>query len=251
MTRIIINADDFGLNEAATTEIERMIVLGAVSSTTVMANGTQLGEVKRFAIEHPEISYGVHLCLSEFASVTKSDALYRAGLTDEMGFFIRKAVFGLKNLTDPIVKNAIRDELNAQIDIVSSLGFPISHADSHHHAHTIFPLKEVFADILKERGIKKLRLGLDFRSWRSKRHFILWLQREKLNRFYKSNFVTSDAFYSYGDYIRRGSQKNGMLFELMCHPGHPWQQYCEEMRLVESKAALKNDEIKLITYNDL
>ena len=38
MKQLIINADDFGINEAITAEIERLIEQQAVSSTTVMAN---------------------------------------------------------------------------------------------------------------------------------------------------------------------------------------------------------------------
>ena len=46
MARVIINADDFGINPIVTSEIERMIELGIVTSTTIMANGSCLDEVK-------------------------------------------------------------------------------------------------------------------------------------------------------------------------------------------------------------
>jgi predicted glycoside hydrolase/deacetylase ChbG (UPF0249 family) len=251
MKRIIVNADDFGINEVVTSEIERQMLLDNVSSTTIMANGSGLDEVKRFACQHPEFSYGVHLCLSEFASLTKSEGLFRSGLTDENGEFVHKAIFHLKNLKDNLVQNAIIEELNAQIDLVSSLGFPLSHADSHHHVHTIYPLRELFADILMKHGIRRIRLGGGFRTFRMRRHLILWLQREKLNRFYNTQFSTTDAFFSYEDYLRNGQCCGGDIVELMCHPGHPNQLFCKEMKLVESKEALKNKDIKLITYNDI
>lgn len=251
MKRIIVNADDFGINEVVTSEIERQMLLGNVSSTTVMANGACLDEVKRFANQHPEISFGVHLCLSEFNSLTKSEGLNRVGLTDEKGQFIHKAIFYLNNLKEKNTQNAIREELNAQIDVVSSLGFPISHADSHHHIHTIYPLRELFADVLMKRGIKRIRLGGEFRTFRMRRHLILWLQREKLNRFYNTQFSTTDSFFSYVDYLRNGKCCEGETVELMCHPGHPDQIFRNEMKLVEAKEALKNNDIKLITYNDL
>lgn len=252
MTRkIIVNADDFGINDVVTTEIERMILAGAVSSTTVMANGESLDEVGYFAREHPEASYGIHLCLSEFDSITKSEGLHQIGLIDDNGRFVHKAIFHLKNLNDKEVQEAIREELNAQIDIVSSLGFPVSHADSHHHVHTIYPLRELFADVLMKRGIKRIRLGGEFRTFRMRRHLILWLQREKLNRFYNTQFSTTDSFFSYVDYLRNGKCCEGETVELMCHPGHPEQIFRNEMKLVEAKEALKNNDIKLITYNDL
>lgn len=252
MKRIIVNADDFGINEVVTAEIERMVKLGAISSTTVLANGTCLDEVKRFASSHPKVSYGVHLCLSEFGSITKSVGLHRAGLTDEKGDFVHKAIFRLKNLGDEEVRKSIKEELNAQIDVVSELGFSISHADSHHHVHTIYSLRDIFAEVLKDHRLNKLRIEDDFRTLRMKAHVRLWMRQRNLNKFYKSLFSTTDAFYSYSDYLKYGISKDEeVIVELMCHPGHPGEIYREEMCFVEAKEALKGNNFKLISYNEL
>lgn len=251
MRRIIVNADDFGINEVVTSEIERMILAGAISSATVMANGDSLDEVRCFAVEHPAASYGIHLCLSEFDSITKSEGLHQVGLIDDEGRFVHKAIFRMRNFDDKVVQKAIRDELNAQIDIVSSLGFPISHADSHHHVHTIYPLRELFTDIVKKRGITKLRLCSDFLTFRTRRHLVLWLRQAKLKRYYKSQFVTTNAFYSYSGFLNARNRKSEQVVELMCHPGHPGKQYCDEMHFVEKKTAINEMDVKLITYNDL
>lgn len=250
MGKIIVNADDFGINTVVTSEIERQIETRLVSSTTVMANGACLGEVKLFAAEHSEISFGVHLCLSEFDSLTKSNGLRLAGLTDESGKFIHKAVFGLKNLSDETVRKAIREELNAQIDTVESLGFPISHADSHHHVHTIWPLREVFAEVLRSRGIKKVRLGGDFRTMRMRLHLCLWLQRNKLNKYYQKLFTTTEGFYSYAEFIDAGwPVREDETVELMCHPGHPGMKFRAEIERM--KQTKKPDGIQIISYNEL
>lgn len=250
MKQIIVNADDFGINTEVTTAIEREIELGKVSSTTVMANGACLDEVKRYAALHPEVSFGVHLCLSEFDSLTKSNGLKQAGLVNDEGQFNHKAIFSSQNLKEELVRNAIRDELNAQIDVVSSLGFPVSHADSHHHVHTIYPLKDLFTEVLKYRGIDKIRLGGDFRTMRMKLHLSLWLQRNRLNKYYKNQFTTTNDFYSYAEFLDAGCPlKDGMTIELMCHPGHQGKTYLSEIQRME-ETALPSD-IKLISYNDL
>lgn len=249
MKRIIVNADDFGINRVVTSEIERQIMAGRVSSTTVMANGACLDEVKLFAVKHPEASYGVHLCLSEFDSLTKSEGLWRAGLTDEKGAFNHRAVFGQNNFSSEAMQ-AIREELNAQIDTVAALGFPISHADSHHHVHTIYALKDVFSEVLHSRGIKRVRLGAGFHNIRMKIHLSLWLQRNRLNNYYKSHFVTTDIFYSYSDFLEaKYPLAEGRTVELMCHPGHPGKKYVSEIQKMEE--CFFSTDFKLISYNDL
>lgn len=251
MKRIIINADDFGINETVTSEIERMIEKRFVTSTTVMANGKSLEEVKRFAEQHPEVSFGVHLCLSEFESITKGEGLYRAGLTDENGVFIKKAIFSMKNLDDVEVQKVIKDELNAQIEIVKALGISLSHADSHHHVHTIYPLRNIFVDVLKEQGIGKIRLGVKY-PLHSRIHVKSWLHREWLNRLYKKNFITTDSFSSYSAYLnRRFYSIRDNAVELMCHPGHPAERYQSEMKQVQERVLQKTMDIKLISYFDL
>lgn len=249
--KLIINADDFGINDVVTHEIERVIKSQAISSTTVMANGACLSEVRRIASENPEISYGVHLCLSEYSSLTKSSTLQTVGLIDETGFFIPKAIFKIKNLENDKVKKAIQEELNAQIDVVSSLGFPISHADSHHHVHTLYQLRDVFTEVLQARGVKKIRVGRRFDSPRKILHFDLWIKRNRLNNYYRSSFITADAFFSYADFTKTRNTGGDKIVELMCHPGHPGRIYEEEMKIVKEKIALKNNTIQLISYNDL
>ena len=252
MKRIIVNADDFGINRIVTSEIERAIIDGFVTSTTIMANGECLDEVRRFANVHKEVSYGVHLCLSEFSSLTKKEIFQLAGLTDENGIFVKKAIFKLKDYYDKALHSAIRDELNAQIDVVSSLGIPISHADSHHHVHTIYPLNEIFGKVLHERGISKVRLGGDYRTLRLKLHLFDWLNRIRINNYYRSRFMTTDAFYSYTDFIKEGLKRNNeKTVELMCHPGHPAERYRKEMELVGNETVIKRIQANLVSYMNI
>ena len=252
MMRLIVNADDFGINEVVTSEIERMILARHISSTTIMANGKCLEEVKRFALEHPSVSYGVHLCLSEFDSLTKSDGLYKARLTDEAGVFITNAVFSLKSLADLEVKEAIKAELNAQLEVAKGLGIPLSHADSHHHVHALGVLSNLFVEVLAKHGIKKMRRAPDFHTFRAKIHLLQWIRSNQLNHYYSSHFIQTDDFYSVGRYFENGCPlKEGSVIELMCHPGHPGPYYRQEMQFVESAAISNLPNVQLISYNEL
>jgi predicted glycoside hydrolase/deacetylase ChbG (UPF0249 family) len=249
MIIVIINADDFGINMLVTKEIERMVEVGAISSTTILANGQCLDEVQRFSLEHPQVSYGVHLCLSEFGSITKSPTLLKYGLIDSDGIFIRKQIFKIKKFNEEL-KQAIKDELIAQIEVVKSLGITISHADSHHHVHTIYPLRRVFSEVLQTTGISKIRLGSGFMSLRARIHLYSWIRRIRLNNYYRSLFKTTNKFFSYSNYLRiQNKLRDNCVVELMCHPGHQGLSYRKEMEEVEKKELILNN--KIISYYEL
>ena len=251
MINTIINADDFGINETVTIETEKLIEEGMISSTTIMANGDYLEEVKFFVPLHPNVSFGVHLCLSEFASLTKSDVLRKYGITDENGYFVNKAILRIKHFNNEL-KDAIKAELQAQVDVVKAMNVPISHADSHHHVHTIFPLREVFAEVLKENGITKIRLGREFNSFRMHIHLCQWRRRVKLNKYYSRHFTTTSYFYPYADFIKKKPVlTNGATVELMCHPGHSEQAYSSEIQLIQKNALRDVTTCQLISYNEL
>lgn len=248
MHRIIVNADDFGVNQAVNREIERMIVEGAISSTTIMANGACLEEACSFAKTHPTVSYGVHLCLSEFDSITKSPILQKYGVTDKNGRFIRMAIFHLSKFPAELLC-AIKEELLAQIRMIESYYLPLSHCDSHHHVHTIWGLQNVFDEVLREEGFTKIRIAWHESTYNKLRHPIRSIKRELIIRFYKKRFKTTDAFYSYADYMGVAIKDPHREVELMCHPGHP--KYTTEYESVQHKKALAGGGISLITYNDL
>lgn len=248
--RFIINADDFGINEKVTKEIERLIEERAISSTTIMANGSCLEEVARFTMNHPEASFGVHLCLSEFGSITKSPALNKYGLTDDNGVFVRKQIFKIKQFDKELLQ-AVKDELLAQIKMLKSYGIPLSHCDSHHHVHAIYGLEKTFEEVLKEEGFNKIRIARKECRYNLVRHPLRSLKRLYIIRYYKREFLTTDSFCSYSEYLNNHNLYKGNIIELMCHPGHKETAFVKEAQLVQDKVVLQNPEIKLISYLDI
>lgn len=288
--KVVINADDFGINEVVTYEIERMIELGAISSTTIMANGLCLDEVKRFTELHPEISFGIHFCISEFDSITKSQTFYKYGLLNEDGTFVKHKIFSLESFPEDL-REAIRVELESQVKVLKDLGINISHADSHHHSHTIPEISDVFMTVMKNNGIKRVRLGMqpDIKYMISKRlsskknngaiisipsgqqensarpvklmnlvkkitrYARLMYNRVRLNKSLKKNFAVVNRFFPYEEFYLRFEEfkDSNNTFELMCHPGHLGVDYKREMELVEKRKILECNNVKLINYEQI
>lgn len=255
--RVIINADDFGLNAAVNAEIERCIKEGLITSTTIMAAGDGFEEAVEISKHYPNISFGVHLSLDELTSLTKSPILYHYGLTDGQGLFMKGGVFKVKEWTKEL-KEAVFVELSAQIEKIIMAGIKPSHFDGHHHCHTIPALHEIIVRLSSMYSVKKVRIPLDFITLNMRIHHIVPAVPDKsnnlslkssysqdlsifgrLNRmknmyvnvfFFKRNFTTSDYCCSVASFRKN---ENYMLqtmrnktIELMCHPGH--QNYLEE-----------------------
>ena len=235
--KIIINADDFGLDEIRTKTIEDYINRGLISSATIMANGECLEEAFRFAKEHPEISFGIHLCLTEYGSITKSAVFKKYGITDDNGIFVKKAILKIKKLPRDL-EVAVKEELCAQIKKIQDSGLTISHADSHHHVHTYPQIYKIVIDVLKEYKLRKVRIAAEFPLLRKIRRFNRWVKFCKIQHSLKKKFVTTEYFMSLGDY-KAATYKDS---------GHHNQKYVDEMQLIEDGLF---DNIKLSTYYEL
>lgn len=290
MIDVIINADDFGINEVVTQETMALIENKIISSTTIMANGLCLKEVSAFAQLHPEISFGIHICLDEFSSITKNPILEKYGIIEKDGTFIKGAIFGVQKFSHELLR-AVEMEMRAQIELIQSYGITISHADSHHLVHTrIKELIPIFIKVFDSYGIKRVRIGEtynitemllrkrrksectnnatphedkkeDNKTGLTKIYKIISFFRTILfqkycNRIYKRHYITTDSFYYYSGFLNilkknKGRFGDNMVVELMCHPGHPSLLYQEEVRMIKSKALLSEIDYSLINYNEL
>lgn len=253
MIKVIVNADDFGCNDSITKSIQKLLLGGFISSTTIMANGRDLDNAVRFAKEHQEFSFGAHLCLSEYASITNDTTLRKYGLIDHQGIFITHSIFKKKSFPLELLCS-IKKELSAQVEALLSKGISVSHIDSHHHVHTIYPLKEVFVDVAKEYGIKKVRRATEFDTIRAKLHLIQYIQRRNLNSYYTKHLMTTNLFMPYLQIYNKAHSisDNVESIELMCHPGHLNDEYyIRETDRIITNPIHRELGWQLISYNEL
>lgn len=280
MTKIIINADDLGISLSVNKEIERAIQNGNISSATILVNGVAFDDAIRIALSYPQISFGIHLNLIEFESLTCSKEFRINGITDKNDIFIEKAIFNAKYINKEL-KEAIYKEFRLQIQKMLDNGIVPSHLDSHQHVHSFFPLLNVILKLSKEFNINKIRrplptsLGLimhnrQFETVKLKSNneitkkknpyfirgirFIISMLKNKYWVYeVKKAAKVTDSFYSYRvlyynySYLKN-STKNEII-ELMCHPGH--FAYEKETKL------LKNMELEnlmpyiMVNYYDI
>lgn len=156
---IIINADDFGMNESCSQAIAEAFKRGLVTNTTMMANGGYFGEAVKLAKERGFFDkIGIHLNITEGKPLTEDIKKLPDFVTD--GNF-NKQYDRARDLS-PFECEAIYKELKAQVEKIENAGIIITRADSHHYVHNFPYIAPIAEKVCKEHGITKLRL---MRNW--------------------------------------------------------------------------------------
>lgn len=129
MRWLIINADDFGLCEAANEAVERLFDAGAITTTTLMTPAPFAEDGIRRAKSNPGMKVGVHITTTAEYETYRWGALDQScrSLMDADGYFYRTAK---ENLAHALREEMIK-EINAQFDWMTARGVRPEHADSH------------------------------------------------------------------------------------------------------------------------
>jgi hypothetical protein len=121
---LIINADDFGLNEEQNEAIKELLENKLITSTSLMAVAPEAMDATEFA-RRVSFPVGVHITLNSdekdlYPSLTGAPSLGKDGLWYES-----------KNLTFKAKHKDVRAELEAQYQYIINSGAKVDHADSH------------------------------------------------------------------------------------------------------------------------
>lgn len=255
MKKIIINADDCGLNTIVNNKIGECIQQGRVTSTTIMAVGKDILGAKHLYEDYKNsVSFGCHLTLDDGRPLLYDQCLADNGYIESKdGEWIFTRKIWSQSLIHGEIKKAIIKECCTQIELLLDNGIQISHLDSHHHVHTLIGLLWLIPVLGKKYGI------IRYRRIRNNMSFSLGLFARQLwnvcERVQYPVSKTTDVFCSCShifmnekvDIVNRADS-----IELMCHPGHSNEKYQEEIRqlLIRERILLDND-YELINYNQL
>ncbi|MGD6845587.1 chitin disaccharide deacetylase [Bacillus infantis] len=139
MTKLIINADDFGYSKGVNLGIIEAYQNGVVTSTTLMANMPGAQHAAGLAKKNPGLGVGIHFVLTCGRPVSKEVF----SLVNSQGEFNR-----ISAIEEQGSAEEIELELTSQFEKFLSFGIKPTHIDSHHHVHSlpnVYPAVEKIA----------------------------------------------------------------------------------------------------------
>ena len=237
MKKIIINADDYGINTSKTHAILKCFENGWIDTATIMCNILESGCFEYAIASIKKTIYsnqiGIHYCLSEGKPLTKKmrESSYFCDSEGNFRRFNRNKILSRQN------RLLLFDELSAQTERFLNTGLEINHIDSHHHIHTGLGMIGTFKRVMRKYGIKKIRIS---RNIYSKPSFFKQLTKTIFNFIFIDNKVKfSKYFCSIEDAIHINIKDKT---EIMCHP-----DLNEHQEIVDNKGKGK-EQVLLADY---
>ena len=145
MTRLIINADDFGLTSGVNRAVAELHQAGLLTSATLMARAQATADAIQIALTTPSLGVGCHVVLLDGEPVLSTQSeipnladpitgRFRPSLIPFLGAVHRNwPLMGASPMTDEIEAEAA-----AQIALLQNRGIHLTHIDTHKHVH-MFP----------------------------------------------------------------------------------------------------------------
>ncbi|HZE22621.1 MAG TPA: ChbG/HpnK family deacetylase [Blattabacteriaceae bacterium] len=285
MRRLIVNADDFGLTSGVNRAIIEGNRSGIVTSVTLMANARATDPAIDLAKVQPSLKIGCHVVLIDgvplnetLPSLTENSQAFRSSLKQ----------FAMAAVRKQISAEEVQREAEAQIRKIQSRGITLTHLDSHKHTHMFPHILRPLLRAAKAYGIRAVRNPFEpLRCWPAGMVLgapKLWLRSAGVMAFQMFAAEFRSALKEYEMVSTDGTVGiaiTGLLdqqtllrilealpdgtWELVCHPGYSdadLQQagtrltQSREIELsalssAETKKALADRDIKLISYADL
>jgi hopanoid biosynthesis associated protein HpnK len=138
VSRLIVNADDFGLTPGVNRAIIELHRAGVLTSTTLMARAAATDEAIELARCTPSLGVGCHVLLVDGDPVLPPTRIPTLVNQKSGSFPPALTTFLARLFTGRIRSAEIQAEAAAQIALLQTRGLRLTHIDTHKHTH-MFP----------------------------------------------------------------------------------------------------------------
>jgi predicted glycoside hydrolase/deacetylase ChbG (UPF0249 family) len=199
MKRLIVTADDVGLDRGMTTGAIEAHRRGIVTACSIVANGREFDDAVERLRDCPSLEIGVHLTLVEERALTTGEVMPR----NWMQFLVSR-------------QGDLEGELRLQIERVFAAKLRVTHLNGHQHLHQWPRISRMVRRLADEYGIRYVRVVND-RGGRKRR-----LQMRILNSLgdrSKTTIGVAEAGHLSEEKIVRLLDYVDGVTELVAHPG--------------------------------
>ena len=158
MSKLIINADDFGLHTAVNEGIISGHTKGVITSTSLLASGAAFNEAVEMAKKYPKLGIGIHIALVGGLNPV-SDPSEIPTLVTKEGVFVDSYVEFMKRIySGSINYDEVRKEIRNQVSKIIDTGINVTHIDGHQHMHVLPSIIPIILQQALQHNIKAIRI---------------------------------------------------------------------------------------------
>jgi hopanoid biosynthesis associated protein HpnK len=157
VSRLIVNADDFGLTAGVNRAIVELHAAGVLTSASLMARAASTRQAIELAHRAPSLGVGCHVVLADGEPVLPASQIPSLidGRTGQ--FLPTLGAFLLRLFSGAIRSSHIEAEAAAQIDFQQSMGLKLDHFDTHKHLHMFPAVLSPLLRAARAAGIRAIR----------------------------------------------------------------------------------------------
>ena len=233
MKHLILNADDYGMNEAVSRGILEAAAGGALRSTTAMAS---CGDLDRAMDELAEsgraLDVGIHLNLSWGSPLSRPEDI--PSLVDGEGRFHSRAHLMSRAIAGSVSWEEACREFRLQCERLATRVDRITHLDGHHHVHSFPTICRAAERVAREFNIPYVRTPREGLwspwYWSPARRMAIALFSASGKGYWRSRgFNTSDYFGGFAlggvdgfenRWLKTLASLPDGICEIMVHPGY-------------------------------
>lgn len=168
MKRLIVTADDFGLDLGVNEAVEEAHRRGILTAASLMVSGDGATDAIERARRMPQLGVGLHLVLVDGAPMLPPEQV--PDLVGSDGRF-PDDVFGLgvRIFLSAAARRQVAAEIRAQLEAFRRTGLPLDHVNAHHHFHLHPTVQRELLRLASEFGVKAIRVPLEPQTaaWRA------------------------------------------------------------------------------------
>lgn len=158
MTKVIFNADDFGISPGVNQAILKAHTEGILNSTSLMVNQQFADEAVSLAQKMPNLSVGLHINLTnEIPAANPADIPLLVGADGKFkNGFVKLLI--LSFLQPQKLREQSYAEIKAQIEKYQKTGLILDHLDGHRHVHMIPAIFKAVKQLQVEYNVPRIRV---------------------------------------------------------------------------------------------